>query len=124
MSYESLAVNRVSASKYYDYREAFLLRYMERVNRHTEFSRMFRDLLTSKRLSGAAFARLVGCSRAWPSNIEHGRQRGPADLATLEKWATALELNEQQRWRFIGLAGLDHAPPWFVKWYWSSGKHL
>lgn len=124
MSYSLRVVNPGPASKYEGYRELFIRRYMERVKQPTSFKFMLQILLMERGLSGVGFAKMVGCTKTWPSNIIRGAHKSPASIETLEHWADCLELNGKERSRFIGLAGLDHAPEWFVAWYWASKGHL
>lgn len=123
MSYKSVVVKVNQPTKYCGYSDPVFLQYLREVQKK-RFGHLLQQFLTRKDLSGAAFARIVGCSKNWPANIMSGHQPGPASLAVLERWSIALGLNDDERWRFIGLAGLDHSPDWFVVWYWESKKRL
>jgi len=94
------------------------------VDRKLLFSWYFSGLLRDRGIIPAEFARLVNCSLTLPASIQGGHAKSPAKLEVLEAWAKALNLSTEERWRFIGLAGLDHSPEWFVEWYWQSKRHL
>lgn len=74
------------------------------------FAEMLQTGLMRKNFNQTEFARLVGCSSGWLSNILYDRHRPPGDLATLQAWANALGLTNNERQEFIEEALLQHTP--------------
>lgn len=71
------------------------------------FAAYLRGLLTERDLSARAFARLVGRSSGFLTEIMKGRQ-APSDDS--ERWADALGLAGEERKRFLVMAGLARSP--------------
>ncbi|MFW5830087.1 MAG: helix-turn-helix domain-containing protein [Planctomycetota bacterium] len=74
------------------------------------------ELLTARGWSIRAFATRVGCDQSFLSKAMRraptGRRRVPAlpPLGRLEAWIEMLQLDDEQRARFLFLAQLEHAP--------------
>jgi transcriptional regulator with XRE-family HTH domain len=75
-------------------------------------------------MSHATFARLVGISKGWPSNMASGRQRPPHDETKLAAWADVLGLTDGERDEFIELALLEHVPERIRERYLSMKSSL
>jgi transcriptional regulator with XRE-family HTH domain len=72
------------------------------------FGDYLKQLLESRQLTVSGWARKVGITQGFASNLLAGR-RSPA-MEDIERWADSLELSGRDRRLFLDLAAISHLP--------------
>jgi hypothetical protein len=72
------------------------------------FGRLLKLHIQASGRSISAWARMVGITQGFASNLMAGRRTPP--LRELETWADSLALGGEERQRFLDLAAIAHLP--------------
>jgi hypothetical protein len=73
-----------------------------------QFGSLLKHHIASSGRSISAWARTVGITQGFASNLMAGRRTPP--LKEMERWADSLRLAGEERQRFIDLAAIAHLP--------------
>jgi hypothetical protein len=72
------------------------------------FGTLLKHHIAASGRSISAWARMVGITQGFASNLMAGRRTPP--LRELEAWADSLALADEERQRFLDLAAIAHLP--------------